>query len=59
MKAIERALVRARRDKAARARIEPRHVEFCTECGKACDRTGRRNMTTCHSCSKERRKEAA
>lgn len=59
MKAAERALVAARRDKAARKRVEAPHVEYCSECGKAIDRTGRWNTTTCHSCSKERRKEAA
>lgn len=59
MKSVERDLIRVRRDKAARERIEPRHVEFCTECGRACDRTGRRNLSICHGCSKQQQKEAS
>ena len=56
---VFRELVRARRDEVARQQIGKRHVEFCTECGRACDLTGRRNMSICIQCSRERKKRAS
>ena len=56
---VFRNLVRARRDEVARQHIGKPHVEFCSECGKACDRTGRRNMSICFACSKKRREQAS
>ena len=58
MKATERALVTARRDKAARRKMLKKHVEFCSDCGRACDRTGRRDSSRCIDCERRRKEDA-
>lgn len=58
MRGVSRDLIRERRDKAARERITPKHVEFCSECGRACDRTGRRDSSRCIDCERRRKEDA-
>lgn len=50
MNGVLRERIRQQRNVVVRKHINRKHVEFCTGCGRAVDRTGRKNTDACNRC---------
>ena len=47
---VIRERIRQQRNVVVRKRVDRKHVEFCANCGRAVDRTGRKISSTCNRC---------
>lgn len=47
-----RELIRRERSRLVSLKVSGKHVEYCSECGRALERRGRRISTTCQGCGR-------